>query len=153
LAQSDRPKQARIDRLRDQQWILLRKSRAGFSEGHDRTPYPPTGRGGVTPFAGGRASVVPDPERRHRPRRAGATHTDRARGGGDGGRRGGSHSAPRAPPGSGGDQTGYGATPGPDCGASSRPRDPTASDPPPASESESTRSDAIFIRPGVASAT
>src|SRR4051794_29235532 len=39
-----------------------------------------------------------------------------------GGRRGGRHSAPRAPRGAGGDNTGYGATSGPDCWASSRPQ-------------------------------
>src|SRR5262249_15270364 len=85
-------------------------------------PPTPTGMVGVTPFAGGRASVVPDPERRHRLRRAGAPDTDRPREAGDGGRRGGSHSAPRAPWETGGDKTGYVATSGPDCGASSRPQ-------------------------------
>jgi len=77
---------------------------------------------GVTPLAGGRASVVPDPESGHRLRRAVVTDTDRPLEAGGGGRREESHSAPSAPRGSGGDKTGYGATPGPDCWASSRPQ-------------------------------
>jgi hypothetical protein len=44
-------------------------------------PLPPIAALRVTPFAEGRASVVPDPESRHRLRRAGATDGEFARGG------------------------------------------------------------------------
>jgi hypothetical protein len=98
--------------------LLLRKPRAGFGDGRDKTPTP-IGTAGVTPFAGGRASVVPHPELRHRLRRAVATDTDRLLEAGGGGRREGDILLRGLPEASGGDKTGYVATSGPDCWASS----------------------------------
>src|SRR5512147_1849225 len=71
-----------------------------------KNPLTPRRHRGVTPFAGGRASVVPNPGLGHRLRRAVETNTDRPPEAGGGGRRVGGHSAPRAPRGSGGDNSG-----------------------------------------------
>ncbi len=72
---------------------------------------------------GGCASGLRNPVESLRRHRAGSTDTvDSPPEAGGGGRRSGRQSAPRAPPRSGGDNIGYGATSRPDCWARSRPQ-------------------------------
>ena len=101
--------------------------------GVTRPPYPHDAQG-VTLFAGDEAQTS---ARR-------SDHTDRPPEAGVGGRREGRHSAPRAPRGTGGDNTGYGAKSGPDCWASSGPQCINGLRP--------DTHTSIFIIPGAASA-
>src|SRR5271157_3108124 len=79
---------------------LLRKSAPGRPLRAHITPIPPRGAGG-TLLSGGRASVVPDPVRRHRHRRAVVLSHVLITGGVGRRTSRGRHSAPRAPRGSG----------------------------------------------------
>src|SRR5271157_1759700 len=131
--------------------LLLRKSGPELAGWRDNTPRPPLVAGGALLSGGGRASVVPDPVRRHRHRRAvvrshvlitgdECRRTSRGR-----------HSAPRAPQESGATIPGTQRRPGQThtrARGTIEARPPTRHTPPATNKLPKGRS--IFIIPGAA---